>query len=185
MHFPNKRQALSLRRSCWYYPVFLPASHFHSRVHNQWNELNRTVPCFPEDPWRLSSPSYSKSSFTGVRFAFVSISGWPFKEAERLCSISTRKYELAWGWMAPGVIFTLRDERQIAELRSGDCFVAENVMLMLLDISSEEEARIEPFFMLLQSLWELISKQRKRRHLLPLRVGKTGWQVHGGSGILS
>lgn len=54
--------------------------------------------------------------------------------------------------MAPGVIFTLRDERQIAELRSGDCFVAENVMMMLLDISSEEEARIEPFFMLLQSL---------------------------------
>lgn len=56
------------------------------------------------------------------------------------------------GRMTPGVIFTFRDERQIAELRSGDCSVAENVMLMLLDISSEEEARLQPFFMLLQSL---------------------------------
>lgn len=54
--------------------------------------------------------------------------------------------------MAPGVTFTFRDERQSAELRSGDCFVAENVMLMLLDISSEEEVRLKPFFMLLQSL---------------------------------
>lgn len=43
-------------------------------------------------------------------------------------------------------------KRQITELRSGNCFVAENVMLMLLDISSEEEARLKPFFMLLQSL---------------------------------
>lgn len=55
--------------------------------------------------------------------------------------------------MTPGVIFTFRYERQIAELRSGDCSVAENVMLMLLDISSEEEARLQLFFMLLlQSL---------------------------------
>lgn len=88
----------------------------------------------------------------GLRFAFVWISGWPFEEAECLCSVSSRKCELAGDEWLQGLPSPLGMKRQTAELRSGDCFVAENVMLMLLDISSEEEARLKPFFMLLQSL---------------------------------
>lgn len=84
-----------------------------------------------------------------LRFASVCISGWPLKEIEYLLGISNRKSEFAWGLRTPGAIFTFRHERKNVELRAGDCCVAANLLLLRLqmppNISSEEEARVDPF----------------------------------------